>query len=100
MKRVRDAWYIRLPSGQELKAKTTKAVLRHVDSGVIPRASLVRRATDQEWKPLDWTLEFAEILKARDAAESTDSRPDASPLPGIASRLDPLRLRTVGVRGI
>ncbi|MFL5338959.1 MAG: hypothetical protein ACJ8F7_02235 [Gemmataceae bacterium] len=100
MKRVRDAWYIRLPGGQELKAKTTKAVIHHVDTGIIPRASLVRRATDQEWKPLDWTREFAEVLKGGDAAESTASQPDTPALPGIASRLDPMRLRTVGVRGI
>jgi hypothetical protein len=101
MKHIRDVWYIRLPSGQELKAKTTKAVLHHVNHGVIPRNSLVRRAPDQEWQTLEWTAEFTEALKARETRmESNGSRPDMGPLAGIASRLDPLRLRTVGVRGI
>jgi hypothetical protein len=102
----RDAWYVRLPDGQELRAKTTKAVVHHIETGVIPKNSLVRRSHTDEWTILEWTSEFAEILAHRPTREtgtngsSTEKAQPPTSTTGLASRLDPLRLRTVGVRGL
>src|SRR5207247_1577213 len=96
----RDAWYIRLPNGQELRAKTTKAVVHHVETGIIPKNSLVRRTHAEEWTLLEWTAEFAEILADRPKKEPTTNGWHPEPGTGIASRLDPLRLRTVGIRSL
>src|SRR5260370_28450895 len=97
----RDAWYIRLPNGQELRAKTTKADAHHIETGVIPKNSLVRRSHIDEWTLLEWTSEFAEILADRPKKEAGgNGRFHALPTSGLASRLDPLRLRTVGIRGL
>src|SRR5262245_437511 len=102
----RDTWYVRLPDGQELRAKTTKAVVHHIETGVIPKNSLVRRSPMDEWTVLEWTAEFADILAHRPAREtgtngsSTEKARPPTHTTGLASRLDPLRLRTVGVRGL
>ena len=43
MSRFRDAWYVRLPGGQEIKAKSTAAVIHHIQNGTIPKSSRARR---------------------------------------------------------
>src|SRR5262249_14086652 len=97
----RDVWYVRLPDGQELRAKTTKAVVHHIETGVIPKNSLVRRSHTDEWTVLEWTVEFADILAHRLAREtgtngsSTEKARPPTTATGLASRLDPLRRRTV-----
>jgi hypothetical protein len=109
MKTASDAWYVRLPDGRILKASSTRAVRHHLSSGRIPLDSRVRRTSDEEWVSLELTHEFAELIRERAATlaetaetESADeppalpSRTDAS---AMASRLDPLQLQTVGVRG-
>src|SRR5262245_58555939 len=101
-----DAWYVRLPDGRVLRAASTAAVRHHVDAGRVPRDSLVRRSADEEWIALEWTQEFADLIAVEKAASLPEGRrrlPGEHPLPepsGIAARLDPLRLRTVGVRGM
>lgn len=102
MKRVIDHWYIRLPDGRELTAKTTKAVEHHIKNGTIPLDSRVRRSKTQEWTSLEWTQEFSGLVSDREKPQT--KRPGSSPeiiLPaGLAARLDPMRLRTLGVRGL
>jgi hypothetical protein len=97
MKSVRERWFVRLPDGQVLKAPSTAAVIHHIKSGKIPRDSKVRRSNADEWSLLEWTSEFTEAIIGR-SPHANGSRSTA--LTGIAARLDPLRLKTVGVRGL
>lgn len=109
MKENRDPWYIRLPDGRVLKAKSTDAVRHHLEAGNIPRNSTARRDPSEEWVALSWVQEFTAGVgnRAEDPTE-TDvlvpqlaaiRGPDPNPRAGVSSRLDPMRLQTVGVRG-
>lgn len=107
MKKVlNDVWYIRTPEGRELTAKTTRAVQHHIRNGAISPESRVRRSRNQEWTSLEWTAEFSDLVNGRERTkkETAPKRPGSSPeiiLPaGLAARLDPMRLRTLGVRGL
>jgi hypothetical protein len=108
MKERSDSWYVRLPDGRVLRADSTSAVRHHVGAGRIPLESRVRRTADEEWAGLEWTQEFADLVRER-AAATTPTEPSSLDLPAalaarsdassIAARLDPMRLQTVGVRG-
>lgn len=109
MSQLTDLWYIRLPGGEILRASSTEAVRRHLASGQLPLDSRVRRSPDEEWVALEWTEEFADVVvRGRDgrpgaAAEKPPSGPPpapAAPPPPPATRVDPMRLQTVGVRGL
>src|SRR5437867_2238587 len=108
MRHSSDPWYVRLPDGRVLRAASTAAVRHHVNAGRVPVDSLVRRSSDEEWVALEWTQEFADLITAPASEPETSTRARSRPenewaLPepaGIASRLDPMRLRTVGVRGM
>lgn len=110
MKPTSDAWYVRLPDGRLLKASSTRAVRHHLMTGRIPVDSRVRRHADEEWTILELTHEFADFVREYQAklaavTAEPESEDQAPPLPprtdvaGIASRLDPLQLQTIGVRG-
>jgi hypothetical protein len=105
MVRARDVWFIRLPDGREWRAKTTRAVLHHLENGNIPPSSKVRRDPSEEWMALEWTAEFSSMVTGRPrppearTIKDRDSREMAA-LAGVAARLDPMRLQTVGVRGL
>src|SRR5262245_61483314 len=99
MGRIRDAWYVRLPGGQEIKAKSTAAVIHHIDNGTVPKTSLARRSRDDEWMQLEWHAEFTEVVTGKPPPrEPSTDKPAAAP--AVSTRLDPMRLRTVGVRGL
>jgi hypothetical protein len=104
MKPGLDSWYIRIPDGRVLKAATTKAVRLHVGSGLIPPDSRVRRHPDDEWAALEWTQEFADLVKAPSTVDvelpPTDAKPKSPPRKhdSIASHLDTTRLQTLGLR--
>ena len=105
-----DAWYIRFPDGRVLRATSTSVVRRQLGAGRIPTASTVRRGPDEEWVSLGWTEEFADLVAVRHPANGGDPSQPVSigrraPAPfaenqGLASRLDPEQLQTVGVRGL
>jgi hypothetical protein len=103
MSKIRDAWFVRLPGGQEIRAKSTAAVIHHFANGNIPRESRARRSRD-EWMLLEWHAEFTDaVTGVAQAREAPADRPAAAPSPpvsGVAARLDPMRLRTVGVRAL
>ncbi len=106
MNRASDAWYVRLPDGRVLRAASTEAVRHHIRSGRIPPDSRVRRSPDEEWSALEWTQEFTEVYEQsahapRPVALANEGRVAVRPArpAGIASRLDPLQLQTVGIRG-
>jgi hypothetical protein len=107
MTKRRDAWYLRLPNGQEIKAKSTAAVIYHLQQGTIPKNSWARRSRDEEWLKLEWHAEFTEAVTGIKPPRETDEPTSAlapgvgsSSATGVAARLDPMQLRTVGVRGI
>ena len=110
MKQVDDPWYIRLPDGKVMRARSTEALRSNLEEGKIPLASLVRRYVEDEWVALAWTEEFNDVverLQARHhetAARLGRERPYAATATltdgaSISSRLDPQQLQTVGVQG-
>jgi hypothetical protein len=93
---------VRLPDGRTIKAKSTTSVRHHIEAGHIPLNSMVRRDSSEEWVNLVWVAEFADLGTRAGAQPPT---PSASGTPstsksGVAARLDPMRLQTVGVRGL
>jgi hypothetical protein len=106
MSQAPDTWYVRLPDGRVLRAASTHVVRHHIESGRIPLESRVRRSAEDEWASLDWTEEFTDLVREvadvqgaaltrREAGGSYRSSPAT-----IASRLDPNRLRSVGLHGL
>ncbi|HJZ91292.1 MAG TPA: hypothetical protein VKE40_10505 [Gemmataceae bacterium] len=104
MKDRYDPWYVRLPDGRTIKAKSTTSVRHHVEAGHIPLNSMVRRDPDEEWVALVWVAEFADLGSAGGrtlaAHGAPASAPPADARSGVSARLDPMRLQTVGVRGL
>jgi hypothetical protein len=106
MKEHYDPWFVRLPDGRTIKAKSTSSVRHHVESGHIPLNSMMRRDSNEEWVALVWVAEFADLVSpsARTMAPPTPP-PERPPQltasrSGVSARLDPMRLQTVGVRGL
>ncbi len=120
-----DGWFVRLPDGRVLRATSTDVVRQHLGAGRIPTGSTVRRNPDDEWTSVEWVEEFADVITLQRKAEVATPRaggrppsnpvlelappkapaPPAPPMPGsdgsgVAARLDPTRLQTVGVRGL
>ena len=112
MKNSHIPWYVRLPDGRVITAKSTASVRHHVESGNIPPNSMARRDMEEEWTSLAWIADFADLaggsrnFAALEPAAPTPipskngSSPDVQLKSGISSRLDPLRLQTVGIRGL
>jgi hypothetical protein len=103
-----DAWYVRLPDGRVLRASSTRAVRHHIERGRIPVDSRVRRNAEEEWAGLEWTQEFVELVQQLRAAAPPEPSDEHKPVEApafrleptnLASRLDPMQLQTVGVRG-
>jgi hypothetical protein len=111
MKSRYDPWYLRLPDGRVVKAKSTSSVRHHVEAGNIPLNSMARRESHEEWVSLAWIAEFAD-LGGGTRRPTTPATEDPEPLQssgngsaielktGISARLDPMRLQTVGIRGL
>jgi hypothetical protein len=91
-----DLWYIRFPDGRILRARSTQAVRRALQSGRIPWNCRARRSGAEPWQPLVRTLEFADIAPASNAGaeESSTGRRRAR------QRKRAGDLRTLGVRGL
>src|SRR5919201_834399 len=103
MKEHYDPWYVRLPDGRTIKAKSTTSVRHHIEAGHIPLNSMVRRDSTEEWVSLVWVAEFAD-LGARGGGAGNPPTPSpagsSTSRSGVAARLDPMRLQTVGIRGL
>lgn len=102
MKEHYDPWYVRLPDGRTIKAKSTASVRHHIEAGHVPLNSMVRRDSGEEWANLIWVAEFADLGTHAGAAPPTPSGTGSTtpPRSGVAARLDPMRLQTVGIRGL
>lgn len=114
MKSHYDPWYVRLPDDRVVKAKSTASIRHHVEAGNIPLNSMARRNSDEEWVSLVWIAEFAD-LGGGNRRPGLQDPPKEQPLSlpemdlrppqldikgGVSARLDPMRLQTVGVRGL
>ena len=88
MKEHYDPWFIRLPDGRTIKAKSTASVRHHVEAGHIPLNSMVRRDPDEQWVALVWVAEFADLASpwARAMAPPPAGRRHQAGRPGPASR--------------
>ncbi len=116
MSQISDHWFVRLPSGNILRAANTVIVRQQVGSGKIPAESAVRRSPDEEWTALEWTREFADLVgpllaskpekaaavtgAGAEVAPDVHSNAEAAEAGGLSARLDKTRLPTVGVRGM
>lgn len=113
MKDQYETWYVRLPDGRIVTAKSTQSVRHHVEAGNIPLNSTARRDPMDEWISLAWIADFSDLgangirslTSMKDGSQSqgpssNGSSPDISLKSGVSSRLDPMRLQTVGVRGL
>lgn len=100
MKEHYDPWYVKLPDGRTIKAKSTTSVRHHIEAGHVPLNSMVRRDPGEEWAQLVWVAEFADLRRDATPPSPSGSGTHPSARSGVSSRLDPLRLQTVGVRGL
>jgi hypothetical protein len=115
MSQANDVWYVRFPDGRVMRASTTEAVRFHLETGRIPRTSLVRRSPEEEWTALEWAPEFVDLLQADHPRGPSDyalleSEPLVSPSPPqtprpVARRTREARegrmqLHTIGARGM
>lgn len=103
MKEHYDPWYVRLPDGRTIKAKSTTSVRHHIEAGHIPLNSMVRRDSSEEWVSLVWVAEFADFGASPGAtppSSSSSGSNHTTTRSGVSARLDPMRLQTVGVRGL
>src|SRR5262245_29111753 len=95
MAEVRDYWYVRLPDGRVIRAKSTKSLRYHVRTGRIPATARVRRSPSEEWMGLEWTAEFVDLVPRSNGS----ARSRAKQLREAAAAGRP-RLKTLGLRGI
>jgi hypothetical protein len=112
MKDHYDPWYVQLPDGRVVTAKSTASVRHHVEAGNIPLNSRARRDTSAAWQRLSRFNEFSDlsatgsrsVVSVQESAQlppsSNGSSPDVNVKSGISARLDPMRLQTVGIRGL
>src|SRR5262249_34331545 len=88
-----DGWYIRLPDGRVLRAKTTRSVRHNLVKGRIHPESHVRRPGEEEWVALEGTEEFADLVLERVAGDSEElevvEEVEKFPRPRRASRTSP-----------
>jgi hypothetical protein len=103
-----DVWYVRLPDGRIVRAKSTNSVRHHIENGRIPVDCWVRRSGEDDWTTLDWTVEFSDLVaekrKRPTATEEPRPREVEIAVPaksnGSSVRGNGNELRTVGVRGL
>jgi hypothetical protein len=94
MASVYDSWFIRLPDGRVVLAKSTRAVRHHIESGRIPPTSHVRRSPHEDWQKLEGIPDFAALL----LAPSSRDLPGGDKVPAMAR--SGAEFRALGVRGL
>ena len=88
MPAVQDLWFIRLPDGRVIRARSTRSVLYHLRRGRIAPQCRVRRHPGEPWRLLYERPEFAAMLpRVRRSAKTTViSAPRAKARPSQAAR--------------
>jgi hypothetical protein len=89
-----DEWFVRLPDGSVVVARSSAAVRHHLESGRLPRDVQLRRSPRDPWGSLERFDAFADLAppRSRAAARSSDGN-----TPGGSNAN--LNLEAVGVRG-
>jgi hypothetical protein len=95
MSQANDVWYVRLPDGRVVRARSTAAVRHHIETGRIPFDSRVRRDPEDDWVTLDWSPEFADLVVRRPARANGAGEKSL-----FGARGQEHELRQVGVRGL
>jgi hypothetical protein len=85
-----DNWYVRLPDGRTLRARTSDVLRNHLQAGRFPVGSEARRSGEDTWQPLAGIAELAEALPTERAANGGLEAP----------RSEPKETRAGGVRGL
>ncbi len=95
-----DAWYVRLPDSQIVRANSTKSVRHNIKVGRIPPESHARRSSGEPWTPLYRLEPFADLLKG--SSRNLKTQPNHSPeLPnGATESPSHFELKSIGVRGL
>jgi hypothetical protein len=88
-----DAWYVRLPDSNVVRANSTRSVRHHIETGTIPPGSLARRSHRETWTPLYRLEPFADLLANYPGAGHGDAD-------GSRGAEHLLQLQAVGVRGL
>ncbi|HZZ81357.1 MAG TPA: hypothetical protein VFE62_22835 [Gemmataceae bacterium] len=70
-----DLWFIRLPDGRVLRARSTNVLRRHLKSGRIPWDSRIRHSTQEPWQRLDNADEFTDLLPKNGDAPTMELPP-------------------------
>jgi hypothetical protein len=101
MRELSDLWYIRFPDGRVLRAAGIAVIRQQLAAGRIPAGAHLRRSLDEDWRALERFPELADLAGNHAAGHPSTSRDRPTPTPAtIASRLDPLVLQQVGIRGL
>lgn len=82
-----ETWYVRLPDGRRVRARTLDALRAHLRSGRIPWESRARRSGEEGWQPLERFPELSDLLTPPEMKDGV-------------TRSRPPELRTLGVRGV
>ena len=82
-----DLWYIRLPDGRVLHARSTDAMRRYLKSGRIPWESRVRRSPDDTWQPLQQTQYHGLVARLQQSLGATTTGDPQSDRPAGLLRL-------------
>jgi hypothetical protein len=99
---VPDRWYVRLPDGRVVRAKSTKSLRYHISSGRIPVKSRVRRSPAEEWTALEWTTEFADIVASAPipAPAAPSAAPPAPAADAAQNRARAPEIKVLGAYGL
>jgi hypothetical protein len=94
-----EIWYVRLPSGRTIRARTADVLRRHLRAGRIPPESRARRSGEKTWQPLARIAAFADAMPPKRRAPAVKraavKRAATRPASGNGSESRPL-----GVRGL
>src|SRR5438874_8738535 len=86
-----DEWYVRLPDGSVVLARSSAAVRHHLETGRLPRDVQLRRSPREPWGALDRFEAFADLAPPRSRPRGNDNSQSNSHAN--------LNLEAVGVRG-
>jgi hypothetical protein len=103
MKDNYDPWYIRMRDGRVIKAKSTASVRHHAEAGRVTADCTVRRERNEEWRPIAWVSEFADLFATSDESASyiQSMREKRASKPDLPLQEDEaMTLESVGVRGL
>ncbi len=97
MATVTATWYIRLPNGRLLRARSADAVRRQLRAGRIPPGTRARRIGEGRWQAIERIAEFADMDRVTRTAANGAPHPapaarDAAPAPAVRGVIDELLL--------